>query len=196
MKNIVFGKVTETKFYLDKLKNKDGWIAVPEIKSEVKDVEKREIASWDGTQTYNDKPASYIYSVPKYLNINEDTEVRINKTIFRADLGEIHHFTDYVIENTDVDKEDTENLYKKMMAKFNHDMILADDKLLAYCNLHKLNISNTDVFDLYKVVYGEDAAFKDGNIYSKKNIDKWLSCYGLKSDGVFIDGEFYQFNIH
>lgn len=166
MKNVVFGKVTETKYYLEKLKGKDGWIEVPEIKTEVKEVEKREIVSWDGNIEYNTN-RTYFYSDGMRINIDEETEVSVNNTVFRADLGEVHHFTNHVVENTDINKEETEDLYKKMLSKFNHDMILTDDKLLAYCNLHKLNINNTDVFELYKVVYCEDGTFKDGKICNK-----------------------------
>lgn len=111
------------------------------------------------------------------INISEDESVRVEKEIFRADLNEIHAFTDKVISESTEDKASSEKEYDNVMREFNKTMIEADDKLMSYCKLHRLDPKDTDCIELFKLVYDtSDFAIAGGKIKQIK-VEIASSCY-------------------
>ena len=91
-----------------------------------------------------------------HINLSETEEAVVEEKIYRADLHAYMVHTDKVIE----EKEDeynkyTKRNYKDLMCEYNAQMIEADEKLKAYCAVHKLEPKETDYDELKKVVYGE-----------------------------------------
>lgn len=124
--------------------------AKPEIIKDIVELDPVEICQYEG------KPcvSSYkcVFSDPK-INIG-DEEVNVKKDIFYADLNEWEQFVDKVVSNVDYGRESTEMDYANFLYQYNRQMIEADEKLQAYCDLHHLNPGDTDVDELRKIVYG------------------------------------------
>ena len=87
------------------------------------------------------------------FNISEDETVHITKTVYRADLDEMHVFTDKVVETIEVDKVESEERFERLLADFNEQMINSNKSMLAYCKLHKLVPRETDCEEVFKLVY-------------------------------------------
>lgn len=123
--------------------------AKPEIIKDVVELDPVEICQYEGRPCVS----SYklLFTDPK-INIG-DEEVNVKKDIFYADLSEWRQYVDKVVSNVDYGKESTEMDYANFLYQYNRQMIEADEKLQAYCDLHHLNPGETDVDELRKIVY-------------------------------------------
>ena len=89
--------------------------------------------------------------------------VSIEDEIFRADLNERHLHTNKIVEERDVDKEDAMSILDGQIKAFNKMMIESNDRLMTYCDLHKLSYEDTDCIELFKLVFPNDEyVIKDG----------------------------------
>lgn len=97
-----------------------------------------------------------LFGIRDKINLSETEEVCVENKIYRADLHAYMVHTDKVIEEKDDEyNKYTERNYKDAMREYNAQMIEADEKLKAYCAVHKLDPAETDCDELKKVVYGE-----------------------------------------
>ena len=121
---------------------------------QIKNIEWVEISEFEGEPRYN-SGTSMLWD--NSINISEDEEVAIREEIFRADLNELHLHTSKVLEEIDLNKNETDILLENEIKMFNKEMIESDEKLKSYCNVHKLNPEETDCIELYKLVYSTDS---------------------------------------
>lgn len=163
MKTKIFGKKIENVYDVDhkwmqiKDENDDFktvYIDKPVITKETKVKEWHELYCYDGEPRYNSR--TFPFSIGHSINISENETIYIDEEIFRADLNEMHLHTNKVVEEIDVDKEDAEDTLNCQIKAFNKMMIESNDKLKAYCDLHKLSYEDTDCIDLFKVVFPDD----------------------------------------
>lgn len=123
--------------------------AKPEIVKDIIELDPVEICQYEGRPCVS----SYGYIFPrKKINIG-DEEVDVQKEVFYADLSEWRQYVDKIVSNVDYYKEEVELDYADLIAQYNEQMIKADEKLQAYCDLHHLNPGDTDVDELRKIVY-------------------------------------------
>lgn len=123
--------------------------AKPGIIKDVVELDPVEICQYEGRPCVS----SYGYIFPrKKINIG-DEEVDVQKEVFYADLSEWRQYVDKIVSNVDYYKEEVELDYADLIAQYNEQMIKADEKLQAYCDLHHLNPGDTDVDELRKIVY-------------------------------------------
>jgi hypothetical protein len=117
-----------------------------------------EICSYDGEPRYN-SGSNYIFGTmfsKNQINISEDETVTVNKEIFRADLNEVHLETDKVLEEVDINKGESEEILAEQIRAFNSMMITSNEKLKAYCDIHNLAYEDTDVIELFKIVFPDE----------------------------------------
>ena len=123
-----------------------------------------EILSYDGEPRYNndfDPWSSHIHK----MCISETDIVCAEREVFRADLNEVHVYTDRIMTEIEMYKEEAEREYAELVALFNKQMIESNDKMKAYCDLHKLNYEETDCTELFKLVYPDESwEIKDGKM--------------------------------
>lgn len=125
--------------------------AKPEIIKDVVELDPVEICQYEGIPCASS--SVYIIGYPyKRINIG-DEEVNVQKEAFYADLSEWRQYVDKIVSNVDYYKEEVELDYADLIAQYNEQMIKADEKLQAYCDLHHLNPGDTDVDELRKIVY-------------------------------------------
>ena len=152
----VMGRVTDTYWsveencHIDYESKKLIFDAKPEIKKDVVDFDSVVICEYDGNPVslvgYNndDYWASGIFISGEFV-----TE---QKREFHADIPEWRQYVDKVVKNVDYDMEETEAQYKELICEYNAYVINGDEKLLAYCKLHNLDIKETDPDELRKVL--------------------------------------------
>lgn len=194
MKTKVFGQVAQVDYIVNnnqkEVERNNGEIEVifvkaPEIEKRESIKEYREICSFDGELRYNRGTAENDLGMwgrivlRSSINIAQDKEVFIDKEVFRADLGELHVFTNEVIERIEAGKEDAEAAFDHVLKDFNREMIMSNDKLKAYCDIHKLNYEDTDARELFGLVYpGESYEIEDGKMKVTGHYKKvYLSSY-------------------
>lgn len=174
MKTVVFGKIIEKRHEIDaKVKtvtDENGkqrivYTAKPEKKIKEEVTGHKEILRYKGEPKYSDKQYSLCSYANKTFNINADEEVRMEREIFRADLNEMHLYTNKVLEVNELYKDEIENVYDTYVKDFNEEMILSNDKMKSYCDLHKLVYEETDAIELFKMVYpGESYKIENGKM--------------------------------
>lgn len=176
MRTVVLGKVVEKNFSVEtniKTINKNGkecdvYTGKPKLQVEEKIKEWKEICSFKGEYRKN-HIYPFFYPSVNQINISENETVTIDKEIFRADLNELHLFTDKVVEEINKGMEIAEIELIKHTRLFNKMMIESNDSLTAYCNLHKLNYGDTDAIELFKIVFPEkEFEIKDGVLRVKE----------------------------
>lgn len=162
---------------ITKVQNLDEWV---------------ELHSFDGEPRYNNYGTNiswiggYNY---KQINLSEDETVKIEEEIFRADLNELHLHTDKIVEENDYEKEYAESGYKTLIGEFNTQMIESNDKLKAYCEVHKLNPEETDCIELFNIVFpNQNYVIQDGVMKVQDICTFYYDCsndtaigYGLSS---------------
>lgn len=140
-----------------------------------------EICSYEGEPRYNIAEAHpfslYSSRMTNCLNISEDEVVTVKAEIFRADLNEIHIKTDKVVEEVDSGKESSEMILNDEVRAFNKMMITSNEKLKAYCDVHNLPYGDTDVIELFKIVFpNEKYEIVDGVMkVKKKGVEIYVS---------------------
>lgn len=106
----------------------------------------------DGEIGQNSNNFWKLYTMPT-INISESESVVVDEKIYRADLHEYMIHTDKVLSEKDVNKENAAALLSKLSSEYNQLMIERDEKLVAYCHVHKLDPEDTDYEELKKIVY-------------------------------------------
>ena len=112
-----------------------------------------ELCSYEGEPRYNSHTGWGLYNE---INISENETVTIEEEIFRADLNEMHLHTNKVVEEKDINKEDELSTLEAQIKAFNKMMIESNNKLMSYCNLHKLSYEDTDCIELFKLVFPDE----------------------------------------
>lgn len=213
MRTVVFGKKIENVYSVDnklkEIKDENGlvktvYIGKPELKKETIVKEWGKLCSFSGEPRYNvnnlwlTKPTTFsIYSArasisDHQLNISEDETVFIEEEIFRADLNELHLHTDKVIsEKDDVNKEEACDELKSQVAAFNTMMIMSNDRLKAYCDLHKLVYEETDCTELFKLVYPDKEYIIEDGVMKESNLK---SLRGGIADSEIVSGLYSRIN--
>lgn len=124
MRTVVFGKTIKNKYIVENnqktitdAKNTDDLLLVftakPTIKKEAEIVDYPRLLDFKGEPRYNrsigamDVYSSYTFHAR--INISENEEVTIENEIFRADLNELHIFTDKIVNEYD-DYEDRKSV--------------------------------------------------------------------------------------
>lgn len=171
MKTKVFGKKIENIYVIDckqkTIQNEQGeditvFIDKPTLTKTSTMKEWVELCDFDGEPRYNHK-YPFALSFDTKINITEDEEVCIEEEIFRADLNELHLHTNKIVEEIDLDKEGVMSDYENQIKAFNMMMIESNNKLMAYCDLHKLIYEDTDCIELFKLVFpNNDYVIEDG----------------------------------
>lgn len=167
MKNVIFGENIETTYSVNtNLKNeKDGsdfkaiYTCKPALVVEPKVTSYDEILSFEGEMRYNKGATDLsLFAVGYYkrINISEEEAVNIKKEVFRADLNELHVYTDKVLHNEEIGKEKAEKSFKYHTRMFNRQMIESNEKMKLYCDVNNLSYEKTDCLQLFKLVYGHD----------------------------------------
>lgn len=162
MRTVILGKIIEELYSVDsKLKEiedengeiKEVFTGIPVIAKKEKIVDWREICSFDGEPRYNKKDSIFSWLSHNEFNISENETVRTECETFRADLNEIHVKTSKVLEIFDYNKYESESEHINLIYRFNEQMILSNEKLKSYCDLHKMSYTDTDCIELFKLVY-------------------------------------------
>ena len=96
------------------------------------------------------------------INLSEDEKVTVIAKIYRADLHAYMVHTDKVLSEKDVNKEEAEFKYNKLLAEYNKTMIEDDEELLSYCKVHHLKPEETDYDELVKIVPKKVTVAQDG----------------------------------
>lgn len=187
MKSIVKGKIVEKIYSVDceysKPQNEGEeqyLVRKPKLKMKER-ITYRDICEFEGDFIYN---RGY-WNSTNSINISEDEEVDVVRTKFRADLNEQHIFVDKVLEETEINKESAEQELAGILKIWNKQIIGKDEKLLAYCNLHKLVIEDTDIDELKKVVYGKNVInASDFNFLLKSKCEELSQQIGMTKQQI------------
>ena len=180
----VFGKKIENVYDViyntKQVEDNDGKVKTvytekPQINKTRKVREWSELCSYEGEPRYNNSGYSIVLGC-NYINISENETVKIEDEIFRADLNEMHLHTDKIIEEKEVNKEDALSILDGKIKAFNKMMIESNDRLRAYCDLHKLSYEDTDCIELFKLVFPDDKyVIEDGVMKAKENYKNAIS---------------------
>lgn len=190
LKTKVFGKKIENIYGVDhkwkSIKDENGedktvYTDKPTLTRESKVKEWVELCSYKGEPRYNSNRSYFMYNS---VNISEDETVMIEEEIFRADLNEMHLHTNKIVETIEVDKDDMIETCKCQIEAFNKMMIESNNKLMAYCDLHKLVYEDTDAIELFKLVFpDEEYVIEDGVMKVKEKV---------KVNAVYADSNLYR----
>lgn len=165
MKSVVKGKVVkETYYIMENTKTilvdgeyKTVFTGKPRLQKDNSISEWKDILTVNGKIHYNEDDSVFGF------NISKDETVYVNKSTYRADLDEIHVFTDKVVQTIEEYKEESEERLKELLADFNEQMINSNEAMLAYCKLHKLEPREADCEQVFKLVYsGKKYKIVDG----------------------------------
>lgn len=103
----------------------------------------------------------------------EDEEVSLLNRKFRVDTGVLEMYISKVLSETDDNKNNAEIELNAYLKTFNEDMILSNEGLKNYCDVHKLKPNDTDVFKLWDIVYPKnDFNIMDGKMVCVPNPGK------------------------
>ena len=184
MKTIIQGKNLRTTYGVNfnqkTIKNNKGEDVIvytdkPELTKETVIDNWETIAECDEAIEYNDNKNFILYFTGQcantnQINLSEDESVNVVDKITRVDINAYVLHTDKVLSEEIVDKELSESLLESELKLFNKVMIESNDRLLAYCKLHKLILENTDVYELFKVVYpNQTYKIEDGKFLAVSN---------------------------
>lgn len=210
MKTVLFGKKIQNIYEVD-----HKWKEIKADKGEVKTVytgkpevtKKQKIQKWTELCSYKGEPrynlnhslSNAIVGWVSYptVNISENESVIIEDEIFRADLNEIHLHTNKITEEIDVNKEDSLSICAEQIKAFNKMMIESNDKLMSYCDLHKLSYEDTDCIELFKLVFPDEEYIIADGIMKVKDKPKVCNSYGhtyMNNNGCILDNNGYILN--
>lgn len=177
----VFGKKIENFYEVihnwKQIEDNDGdtktvYTGKPTINKVRKVKEWSELCSYEGEPRYNSGRSFIVYN---NINISADETVMIEEEIFRADLNEMHLHTNKIVEERDVDKENALSILEGQIKAFNKMMIESNNRLMTYCDLHKLSYEDTDCIELFKLVFPDDEYVIDNGIMKVKEKPKFTS---------------------
>ena len=162
----VMGRVTDTYWsveencHIDYESKELIFDAKPEIKKNVVDCDPVVICEYDGS------PVSLTRDYWVFGIFIDGKFVAEQKREFHADIPEWRQYVDKVVKNVDYDMEETEAQYKELIREYNAYVINGDEKLLAYCKLHNLDIKETDPDELKKILPSNQSALPSFTIHS------------------------------
>ena len=181
----VFGNVVQQRYEVGDYLKRDGagvpisdneglliFTKKPYYKIVGEHVEYKELFNFEGEPHFN---YSFFYNQHN-INLSADEEVAVTNEVFRADLNEVHLFVNKIevipVDEDNLDNKDLLNSVEKQLKLFNKILILSDEKLKNYCDLHKLDYEETDVEQVFKVVYPDKPfKFEDNKVIVSKNED-------------------------
>ena len=195
----VFGKKIEKIYDVDhkwiQIKGDDGdfktvYTDKPTLTRETKVKEWSKLCAYEGEPRYNSQRSSWLgtdfgaslFGSFNQINISENETVVIEEEIFRADLNEMHLHTNKIVEEIDVDKEDALSILEGQIKAFNKMMIESNNRLMAYCDLHKLSYEDTDCIELFNLVFPDDEYVIEDGIMKVKGKPK------TTASSLYIDG--------
>ena len=196
MKSVVLGKVIENIYSVDpktkQIKDEHGeekvvYTAKPVLNKEEKLKEWKEILNFEGKPRYNSYGTYYSFVVVYgCLNISENEEVSITKEIFRADLNELHLYSNKVVDEFDTNKETSTYEYEAHIEQFNKMMNTSNKAMQDYCDLHGLDYRKADCEKVFSLVYPDkEYEIKNGKMVCKSLITVASSnIYGNITYGV------------
>lgn len=148
VKNNVMGKVVTRTYSLEVKKDDDGIFTTrPKLNTSDK-IKWVKLLSYNGASTNE----NFVHIFGKRINIGKNEEVMIKRTVFRADKNENFLFSDKVVKIIEKAKDEYEATFGRHMREYNKQEIEKDEQLLLYCKVHNLDIEETDVDELRKVV--------------------------------------------
>lgn len=164
MKSVVLGKIIEIKHVLEThqktITDENGKVKVvytakPEVRKKESIKEWKEICRFKGKPLYNTTyfNPSFSYRQSTCLNVSENEEVIVSKQVFRADLEEMHLFTNKILEEIDVNAVDAADQLRLHIRAFNNQMIESNERMKAYCDLHGLKYEDSDCDKVFELVY-------------------------------------------
>lgn len=151
----VMGRVTDTYWsveencHIDYESKKLIFDAKPEIKKNVVDCDPIVICEYDGSPVSSHE---YVTCCWEYGVFIDGEFVAEQGREFHADIPEWRQYVDKVVKNIDYDMEETKAQYKELIREYNAYVINGDERLLAYCKLHNLDIKETDPDELKKIL--------------------------------------------
>lgn len=151
-----------------------------------------EICSYEGEPRYNSNKGYLFVALGGVyqINISKDETVSVGKEIFRADLNETHLETDKVLEEINVNKEESEEILAEQIRAFNSMMITSNEKLKSYCDVHNLHYEETDALELFKIVFpNEQYEIINGMIKVKNKQMAYLSTVDLANTSMYNNTE-------
>ena len=160
MKSHIYGKNVTRTYSVDIERDAEGKIRCkPQLKIEEEKTTFRPIIGKGGEELVVDGEIgrntshSLIFYFGTKINIDENTEVNVERQIYRADLSAYIVHTDHILDEDDTNKEEMEVVLESAISEYNKTSIEADEEALAYCNLHKLDPASTDYDELTKLVH-------------------------------------------
>lgn len=182
MKTRLFGKKIENIYDVDCKQDNDKiktvYVGKPVVTKESKVREWVELCNYDGEPRYNN---AFSWTAYKEVNISENETVNVREEIFRADLNEVHVHTEKIVEIIDTKKEEAFAVCESHIKAFNKMMIESNEKLKAYCDLHKLEYEDTDCIELFNLVFPDkEYIIEDGvmKVKRKDNTLLWTTSQG------------------
>ena len=153
MKTIVKGKKIKRNYEVKINKDEDGkFTSKPTIDLIDEDIKWEEILSYEGkAQSHYNNSNWFQISVSRHISLSEDEEVKVVDEKFRADLGCWIQYADKELEVKDNMKKCEKEL-ATVLKEYNTQMIEGNPKAKAYCDLHKLNYSETDYEELMEII--------------------------------------------
>lgn len=209
MRTVLFGKKIQNIYEVDhkwkEIKDDNGeaktvYAGRPEVTKKQKIQEWTELCGYKGEPRYNsERSSSNIFCWIPYhtVNISENESVTIEDEIFRADLNEMHLHTSKIIEEIDVNKEDSLSVCAEQIKAFNKMMIESNNKLMSYCDLHKLSYEDTDCIELFKLVFpDEECVIVDGimKVKEKSNVGNNYGHVYVGNNGYITTGTIATLN--
>ena len=183
MKSVVLGKVIENVYSVNPntttIKDELGeekvvYTAKPVLNKESNTKEWREILHFEGEPRYNKTYGYYFIwngGDHQSLNISEDEKLTIYEEIFRADLNELHLYSDKVMKEIDTNKENSTYEYEAHIEQFNKMMNTSNKAMQDYCDLHGLDYRKADCEKVFSLVYPDkEYEIKDGKMICKENL--------------------------
>ena len=164
MKSVVLGKIIEIKHVLEAhqetITDENGKVKVvytakPELRKKESIKEWKEICRFKGKPLYNTTYFNphFSYGQSMCLNVSENEEVIVSKQVFRADLEEMHLFTNKILEEIDVNAVDAADQLRLHIRAFNNQMIESNERMKAYCDLHCLKYEDSDCEKVFELIY-------------------------------------------
>ena len=146
IKNRVMGKRLSRTYSLDVKRDDTGRLMWKPRLSRTTECNPEEYLVFNGTNIRSNSHLFY------EINVGDNESVEVYSEVFRADKNEMILYTTKVLSEEDTNKEEMELQLAELLREYNKQEIGKDEELLAYCKLHKLDIENTDVDELIKVV--------------------------------------------
>ena len=94
----------------------------------------------------------------------------------------MHLHTNKIVEEKDINKEDALSILEAQIKAFNKMMIESNNRLMAYCDLHKLSYEDTDCIELFKLVFPDDEYVIENGVMKAKEKPQ------ITTSSLYVDG--------